>query len=642
MSSSSPDSLDALLSDARAYLRGEEEATFRAQVEEMVQAKDEAALRAHFRPRIAFGTAGLRARMAPGYHNINCLVVLQTSQAFARYIEAQARAGAGADEQAQKDAVQRVHEQGLVLGYDGRHRSRRFAELCASAFLAAGFRVHLFSEKVATPFVPFGLLHLKAAAGVVVTASHNPKDDNGYKVYWNNGAQIIPPHDAGISDEITRNLEPWHLAGKGDVAAERIALPFDAAHPLLSDPLKEVTDAYFAQAAREYCWRSEANRALTQAQCPVTYTAMHGVGAPFTARALECFGLPAYIPTPAQIAADPEFPTVKFPNPEEGKGALALAMAEADRAGSSLILANDPDADRLAVAEKVNGEWKPLNGNQIALLLADWAFSNYVEREKPSAEQLRRSCMIASTVSSGVLGAMAAKEGFNFYPTLTGFKWMGNRAAQAVSEGERFLLAFEVEIGFLVGPQSYDKDGVRTAAIFNEMYADLRLRRNRSAHEHLEELYQRYGYFHMDTSYFFCDPASGALPRVFERLRNYTGKAQGQPGEPGFKADYPTSVGGVKVLSVRDVTLGTDSGEADGVSRLPRDPSSHMLTFRFEGGATCTLRNSGTEPKLKYYVESSAKTRQEAEQSTKRIKDAVIEEFVQPQKNGLEAPKIAQ
>jgi phosphomannomutase len=173
------DSLDALLNEARQYARFEEESAFRASVAQWVAAKDEANLRAHFRPRIAFGTAGLRARMAPGYHNINCLVVLQTSQAFARYIEAQARAGAGEEEEKQRAAVERVHEQGLVLGYDGRHRSRRFAEIAASAFLSAGFRVHLFSRMVATPFVPFGLLHLKAAAGVVVTASHNPKDDNG-------------------------------------------------------------------------------------------------------------------------------------------------------------------------------------------------------------------------------------------------------------------------------------------------------------------------------------------------------------------------------------------------------------------------------------------------------------------------------
>jgi len=171
--------LSVLRAAAHQYCAWEEEAGFRSQVAGWLQTDDEAQLREHFGQRIAFGTAGLRARMAPGYKYINCLVVLQTSQAYARYIEQQARAAAGSDPAAATAAVTRVHDAGLVLGYDGRYRSRRFAEICAWAFLQAGFRVRLFSRMVATPFVPFGVLHYKAAAGIVITASHNPKDDNG-------------------------------------------------------------------------------------------------------------------------------------------------------------------------------------------------------------------------------------------------------------------------------------------------------------------------------------------------------------------------------------------------------------------------------------------------------------------------------
>ena len=456
------------------------------------------------------------------------------------------------------------------------------------------------------------------------------------KVYWSNGAQIIPPHDAGIAAEILKNLQPWHLASAATDAAGADAsvapkpLAFDASHPRLSDPYAAVTDAYFRRAAAEYCWRGEENRALTQAALPVTFTAMHGVGAPFTARALQCFGLPPYVPTPSQIEADPEFPTVKFPNPEEGKGALKLAMEAADAAGSRLILANDPDADRLAVAEKVGDEWVPLNGNQIALLLASWAFENYVAREAPSKEQLAKTCMVASTVSSAVLGAMAKIEGFNFYPTLTGFKWMGNRASQAVREGERFLFAFEVEIGFLVGNMSYDKDGIRTAAIFYEMYAALH-RAGKSCHQRLQELNERYGFFCMRTSYFFCDPASGKLGEIFGRLRAYPGSADAH--------GYPTHAGPHRIVSVRDVTTGFDSSMPGGVSALPRDPSAHMVTFRFENGCTCTMRNSGTEPKVKYYVESSAKDKETAAKLTAEMTDFIIQEFIQPLENKLEAPK---
>ena len=621
MSSSTPIPAD-LLAEAQQYLQWEENGDYRAQVEALLAAGDSDQLQAHFRPRIAFGTAGLRAKMAPGYRHMNPLVVQQTSQGFVRYIEQQ---------QSDAAALADARERGIVLGYDGRHNSRRYAEVAAATFLAAGFRVHLFSRMVATPFVPYGLLRLRAVAGLMVTASHNPKEDNGYKVYWSNGAQIIPPHDAGIAAEIMRNLEPWHLAGAA--AAGPKALPFDAAHPRISDPFAEVTDAYFAQAAAEYCWRGPDNAQLTQAACPVTFTAMHGVGAPFTARAFEAFGLPKYVPTPSQVEADPEFPTVRFPNPEEGKGALALAMESADAAGSSLILANDPDADRLAVAEKVNGVWTPLNGNQIALLLADWAFTNYVARDRPSKEQLARTCMVASTVSSAVLGAMARVEGFNFYPTLTGFKWMGNRAAQAVAEGERFLFAFEVEIGFLVGPMSYDKDGVRTAAIFYEMYSQLQ-KQGLTAHDKLEQLYGRYGHFAMRTSYFFCDPLSGKLGEIFGRLRNYP------DGNGAPSGTYPTHAGGHPIVSVRDVTLGYDSAEAGNVSTLPRDPSAHMITFRFSNGCTCTMRNSGTEPKLKWYVECSAPEKEEAQKLTDQMTEAIIRDFIQPEINKLEAPKV--
>lgn len=401
----------SLLSLASEYVRWEENAAYRSTVASWIASQNLVEIRAHFLPRIAFGTAGLRARMAPGYKHMNALVITQTSQGFVRYLEQQYAA-----------SLQEAKERGLILGYDGRHNSRRYAEIVAAIFLAAGFRVHLFSRMVGTPLVPFGLLHLKAIAGVVITASHNPKEDNGFKVYWTNGAQIIPPHDAGIAAAIRENLKPWHAPAQQAEGAEVAPLAFDASHPRLSDPFDEVTGAYFKRSGEEYCWRREQNAALTQQSCPVTFTAMHGVGAPFTARAFAAFSLPPYIPTPAQIEADPEFPTVRFPNPEEGKGALKLAMETADASGSRLILANDPDADRLAVAEKVGEEWVPLNGNQIALLLASWTFENYVSREKPTKEQLSKTCMTASTVSSAVLASMAQKEGFNFYPTLTGFK----------------------------------------------------------------------------------------------------------------------------------------------------------------------------------------------------------------------------
>ncbi len=337
---------------------------------------------------------------------------------------------------------------------------------------------------------------------------------------------------------------------------------------------------------------------------------------------------------PSQIEPDADFPTVAFPNPEEGKGALALAVRTADAHNCPVILANDPDADRLAVAERVSAAtadapaaWRFFNGNEIAALLADWAWQNHkrVHGDKVPADQC---CMLASTVSSKFLAAMAAAEGFQFVDTLTGFKWMGNVGqAMEAQEGKTFLFAYEVEIGFLIGNLSWDKDGVRTAAMFAEMASQL-YARGATLASHLDALQRRYGHFVMNTSYFFChDPVR--VDRLCTRLR--TGGADG---------GYLRRCGAFEVAHVRDATLGTDTREADGVARLPRTPDAQMITYWFTNGATATLRNSGTEPKLKYYVEASDKeSRARAAEIVEAVTAALIAEFLQPEANGLVAPK---
>jgi phosphoglucomutase/phosphoglucomutase/phosphopentomutase len=250
--------------------------------------------------------------------------------------------------------------------------------------------------------------------------------------------------------------------------------------------------------------------------------------------------------------------------------------------------ANDPDADRLAVAEHqpasngTEAHWRFFNGNEIAALLADWAWSNHC-RTSGSTLDKSNCFMLASTVSSKFLASMAAKEGFKFVDTLTGFKWMGN-VAQSMEQNEHkhFLFAYEVEIGFLVGNLSYDKDGVRTAAMFAEMASQIYASGSNLA-QHLESLYKKYGYFVMNTSYFFSYNAANT-DRLCTRLR--TGAPDG---------GYLKRCGKFDVVRIRDATLGTDSGEADGISRLPRTPDAQMITYWFSNGATATLRNSGTE-----------------------------------------------
>jgi len=547
--------------------------------------------------RVQFGTAGLRALMAAGYSCLNDLVIIQATQGLAKYILSH------------YSAAEAKHR-GLVVGYDARHNSRKWAELTAAIAMDMGIGVHLFSRLTCTPMVPFAVLELHALAGVMITASHNPKDDNGYKVYWTNGAQIIPPHDTGIAAYIEANLKP----SKNYV--------FDPAHPLHRDPTVHCTAKYMSEIERRYCYEKKAN---LESKTKVIFTPMHGVGDYWTGLAFKAFGLPPYIPTREQIDPDPEFPTVKFPNPEEGKGALALSIKTAEASGSNLILANDPDADRLAVAERdpTTGQWTIFNGNQIAALFADWIWLNYVKRHPNDRGQ---PFMLASTVSSKFLAAMARKEGFEFHDTLTGFKWMGNVAADLINKGHTFLFAYEVEIGFLHGDLSLDKDGVRMAAIFAEMANQVYLR-GTTLVKHLQALYEKYGFFEMNTSYFFCYSREG-FQRIFDRLRTLN------------NGSYVTSCGPFKITSVRDVTRGLDTGRPDGKSVLPKDPNSQMLTFYFENGAVATMRNSGTEPKLKYYVEFAAPTQEQARRTVDEMTHALIDKFIQPQINQL-APKKA-
>jgi phosphomannomutase len=573
-------------------------------VSALYAAGDYATLQNMFIPRIAFGTAGLRAKMDDGYKHMNTLVVMQTTQGLCDYL---------------LETVPDAAERGVVLGYDGRYNSKSFAETAAAVLVSRGVKVYLFNDYVCTPMVPFGVEFKKAAAGVMVTASHNPKQDNGYKVYWGNGAQIIPPTDAGIAAAIARNLKPWQ------------AYAFDAANPLVEDATEAIVEGYF-KAITADC-NLVAKEDNGKAQLKVTYTAMHGVGAKFVTRAFSEFGLPAFVPTEAQLLPDPDFPTVAFPNPEEGKGALKLAFEAADASGSDLVLANDPDADRLAVAvrDPATGSWVILTGNEIAAVFADWTWMQH-RKANPDADP-RQCIMLASTVSSKHLKAMADKEGFQFRDTLTGFKWIGNAAQKAVyEEGLTCLLAYEVEIGFIIGHASFDKDGVRTAAAMAEL-ASYWHAQGQTLLDRVRHFYNTYGHFKMTNSYFFCHKAE-TLEDVFSALRNC--QDQDAIVSHDGQARYPGHMGEFKIASVRDISLGYDTKYDDGKLILPQVRDSHMVTFTFENGATATLRNSGTEPKLKFYVECSSEESPEvAEALLQQLTKAMIHDFIQPEKHGL-------
>lgn len=572
---------------ARSWLQHDRDEATRKEIVDLVAANNEAELEKRLRKRIAFGTAGLRSSMKAGYAHMNALTVLQASQGLATYVLEQRAASPISAEPLS-----------VVVGYDARHNSEKFARLAAGAFVAKGIRVLWFGELVHTPMVPFTVSRYKAAAGVMVTASHNPKQDNGYKVYWSNGCQIIPPHDTGIAKAIA------HV----EVIASWDEQTVDSS-PLVKRVFAESTKAYDADLYR-----------LVPPPHPVqtasfTYTPMHGVGVPFMRQAADMVGFrgDCMRVVQAQAQPDPEFPTVPFPNPEES-GALNLALTEADQYGCNIAVANDPDADRFAVAERLeSGKWHQLTGNQMGILLASYVLETYSQDKSKLA-------MLASTVSSRMLAAMAKKEGFHFQETLTGFKWLGNVAQDLQAQGFDAAYAYEEAIGYMFTKVVWDKDGIAAAAVFLCAWQTWE-RQGLTPWKKLQELYETYGYFE-DANTYLISPSPDVTEQVFAAIRTSNGA-----GGP------PAAVGNRKILRWRDLTVGHDTASADGKPDLPIDPSAQMITCEL-GDVVFTARGSGTEPKIKLYIEATAGSSFEAKQRAEEVLQDLLREWFKP-KYGL-------
>ncbi|BGP12039.1 hypothetical protein JCM10049v2_007959 [Rhodotorula toruloides] len=582
----------------------------RAEVENLVNAGDFAELEKRFARRIAFGTAGLRGPMQTGPSAINDLVILQASQGLAKYAE---------------QSIEGAKEKGIVVGHDHRHNSVQFARLTAGVFRRRGWRVYELDGLVHTPMVPFSVKQLGAAVGVMITASHNPARDNGYKVYWSNAIQIIPPHDSGIAAAILESLD----VDEGAWDPPKDATGWDGTHELVKQYMDMV--------------KQLSTNASTNASSSLlfTYTAMHGVGLPFALDALSAFGFSRdrVSIVKEQAQPDPDFPTVKFPNPEE-KGALDLAIAHADKVGSTLVLANDPDADRFCAAEKVQGKWTIFTGDQIGALLGSYALERYRQTGAP----IEKLAMCASTVSSKMLRSMARKEGFRFEETLTGFKWIGNELQALEDQGFAPWFAYEEAIGFANGTSIKDKDGVTALALFAEMAATL-ARFGKPLTVHLDSLYYEYGFHATLNSYFICRD-SAKTNRIFSTLRFGNPSIDSSTASPA-SLSLPTHLGGFRLTSLRDLTVGYDSTNPPTYEpKLPVDRSAHMISFSLgetESGdgveVVGTVRTSGTEPKIKYYLEARGGNRQAVRAKLEHVRDALGSEWLRAEENGLEKPE---
>lgn len=536
---------------AAAWLATDPDPETRATLQQWLDDGDADALQEAFGARLQFGTAGLRGPLGPGPGCMNRALVRRVAAGLCKYL---------------LDNVGDAPQRGVVIGFDGRHGSREFAEDTAAVLADRGIASRVFDVVVPTPRLAHAVVELGACAGVMVTASHNPPGDNGYKVYWADGAQIVPPHDSGISAAID-DLAGFDPREVGDVQAHRAA-------GTVSRVPQSVTRDYFA--------RVQGLRVHDGGPLKVVYTAMHGVGTASVVRALNEAGYRDVHLVAEQADPDGDFPTVAFPNPEE-PGALDLSFALADRVGADLIVANDPDADRLAVAvPDGGGGWRQLTGNQVGCLLADDLL------EHGGADDERTPLVATTVVSSRLLSRIAYARGAAYAETLTGFKWVAHAALAHEATGGRFVLGYEEALGYSAGDVARDKDGVSAVLLFVDLAAWCKAN-DRSVLDQLTALYRVHG---VHTS----------VQRSI-KMAGTVGKEKIQAAMARLRSKPPTSIDGAAVVRFVDILARTETDLSTGEVTPCDLPASNVLAWTLEDGSQVLARPSGTEPKIKFYGE---------------------------------------
>ncbi|MBM3799900.1 MAG: phospho-sugar mutase [Actinobacteria bacterium] len=509
---------------ARAWLAAEPDDDLRDELQSLIDGED-ATLAERFAGRLTFGTAGLRAAVGAGPLRMNRLVVRQAAAGLIDYLLAM---------------VPDARERGVVIGWDARRKSDAFALDTARVAAVRGVKAYLMPRVVPTPVLAWNITRLGCAAGVMVTASHNPPADNGYKVYLGSGAQVVPPHDVLIAGAIGR-LDPTTVPVS------------EIDDPLIVRLRDDVIDAYVE-------WAPSVRLVHDAPPIRFAYTALHGVGGEVAVRVFDHAGVGEPIVVTAQHEPDGSFPTVSFPNPEE-PGAMDLVVEAARAAGASIAIANDPDADRLGVAiPGCDGAWRLLRGDEIGWLLAD-----HVLRFTSGSDRL----MVSTLVSSSLVGKMAAAGGVAYAETFTGFKWIADAASK--NPDKRLVFAYEQALGYLVTDRPLDKDGITAAVVMLEV-ASVAAREGKTIDDRLDDIAARFGRHVTAETSVRREPAEGVT--AVDRLR----------------ANPPAEIAGrrvVEVVEYPEATLLRLWLEGVGGERV-----------------RLQVRPSGTEPKVKLYGEA--------------------------------------
>ena len=542
-------------------------------------ADDENEIKERFYMDLEFGTAGLRGIIGAGINRMNIYVVRRATQGLANYIIKQGGAG-----------------KGVAIAYDSRRMSPEFADEAARTLAANGIMAYKFESLRPTPELSFAVRELGCIAGINVTASHNPPEYNGYKVYWEDGAQFTPPHDKGVTEEV--------LAIE-DLSAVKTMTASDAKAAGLYKVIgAEIDDKYIANVKAQVVNQEAIDK--TQDSIKIVYTPLHGTGNIPVRRVLKEIGFKHVYVVPQQELPDGEFPTVSYPNPEAAE-AFALGLGMAKELDADLVLATDPDADRLGVYVKdgKSGEYIPLTGNMSGSLLCE-----YVLSQKAAANAIPADGeVVKSIVTTNLVDAVAANYNCELVECLTGFKWIGQQILKEENTGRgHYMFGLEESYGCLIGTYARDKDAVSASVALCEAAAYYKTK-DMTLWDAMVAMYEKYGYY------------KDAVKSI--GLSGIEGLAKIQNIMDTLRSNTPAEVGGYKVVSARDYKLDTIKDMASGEVKPTGLPSSNVLYYDMNDGAWMCVRPSGTEPKIKFYYGVKGTSLEDAEAKSAAFGQAV-------------------
>ena len=529
---------------------------------------------------LEFGTAGLRGIIGAGINRMNIYVVRRATQGLANYIIKQGAA-----------------DKGVAIAYDSRHMSPEFAMEAAMTLAANGIKAYKFESLRPTPELSFAVRELGCVAGINITASPNPPEYNGYKVYWEDGAQFTPPHDKGVTEEVLA-IEDLSTVKTTDEASATAAGLYQVIG-------QEIDDKYIAQVKAQVVNQKAIDE--MQDQITIVYTPLHGTGNIPARRVMKEIGFTHVYVVPEQELPDGDFPTVSYPNPE-AKEAFELGLKLAKEKNADLVLATDPDADRLGVYVKdtKSGEYIPLTGNMSGSLLCEYVLSQKQAAGKIPAD----GQVVKSIVSTNLIDAVAKAYGAELIEVLTGFKWIGKQILKNETTGHgTYLFGMEESYGCLIGTYARDKDAISATAALCEAAAYYK-QKGMTLWDAMIAMYEKYGYYKDAVKAIGLSGIEGLakIQSIMETLRNNT----------------PTEVGGYKVTSARDYKLDTIKDMATGEVKPTGLPSSNVLYYDLEDGAWICVRPSGTEPKIKFYFGVKGTSLEDAEEKENALGAAVM------------------